>query len=128
MLCPKYEVTMKIISTRTSNQLSKPRGSTDENLTGCLERYVVLGSERDQQHLNFTTNNRILQMIRMEDNCDFFEEIEIFTFLFSQEFGRSNSSNSITHLEQPEPAMLPRKQKAMNVNGSMAVWRHRNVK
>jgi hypothetical protein len=46
MLYPIYEVTMRIMSKETKYQLSKPRGSIDENPTGGLQRCVVLGYEK----------------------------------------------------------------------------------
>jgi hypothetical protein len=65
------EVAMKIIGKGTNNHLSKPRGSIRENLTRCLQKYVLLGYERDRKYLNFKTNNRVLQAILRVNIFDF---------------------------------------------------------
>jgi hypothetical protein len=83
MLYPIYAVVIKIIGKGPSNRLSKPDGLTDENLTGCLQRYTFLGYESDRKRSSFQTNNVVLQMIPRENNCDFHErnrDIHIFTF------------------------------------------------
>jgi hypothetical protein len=41
-----YEVNMNVIMNGMRNRLSNPWRSIKENLTGCLDRYVVLGYER----------------------------------------------------------------------------------
>jgi hypothetical protein len=53
------------------NRLSKWRGSIDKNLTGCLQRYVVLQYERTIKYLILNTNNIVLQIISSEHNFDF---------------------------------------------------------
>jgi hypothetical protein len=83
MLYPIDEVAVKIIGRGTSNQLSKPRGSIDENPTGCLQKYVVSGYERNRKYLHFKTDNKVSQMISREDNCDLLRrnrDIHISTF------------------------------------------------
>jgi hypothetical protein len=77
------EVIMKIIGKGTKNQLSNPRGSIDENLTGCLQRHLVLGHQRYRKHLFSNMNNTVLQVMAWEDNCDFLRrnrDIDISTF------------------------------------------------
>jgi hypothetical protein len=97
--CLVCEAAMKIMGKGPCDQLSKPRGSIDENLTGCLPRHVALGHERDRKYLTLKTNNAVLQMIPGENNCDFhrrnrdihistFFEIEMFEFVqFNHKFG-----------------------------------------
>jgi hypothetical protein len=46
-------------------------GSIDKNLTGCLQRYVVLQYERMIKYLILNTNNIVLQIIPSEHNFDF---------------------------------------------------------
>jgi hypothetical protein len=73
---------MKIMGKGKSNQLSKPRGSIDENLTGWLQRHIVLGYERNRKRLFLNINNMVLQTIPWEDNCDFLQrnpDIHVFT-------------------------------------------------
>jgi hypothetical protein len=53
------------------NRLSKPRRSINKNLTGCLQRYVVLGYEKNRKYLEFKINNIVLQIIAREHNFDF---------------------------------------------------------
>jgi hypothetical protein len=62
---------MKIISKGMSNQLSKPHGSIDENLTGWLQRYVMLGYERNRKHFFLNINNMVLQTILRSHHFDF---------------------------------------------------------
>jgi hypothetical protein len=53
------------------NQPSNPRQSTTDNLTGCLQRYVAFGYERNGKYLDFKINNIVLQIIAREHNFDF---------------------------------------------------------
>jgi hypothetical protein len=62
---------MNVMANGMRNRLSKPRWSLNENLTGCWQRNVVLGYERNHKVLNFTTNNTVLQIIPSEHNFDF---------------------------------------------------------
>jgi hypothetical protein len=71
MICPRDEITMEIMAKGMSNQLSKPRGWINENLTGGLQSCFILGYERDRKYLNFKTNNKVLQIISWKGNCDF---------------------------------------------------------
>jgi hypothetical protein len=61
---------MKIMGKAMCNELSKPRGSIDENQTGCWQRYVVLGYERNRQYSFSDINNMVLQIISWKDNGD----------------------------------------------------------
>jgi hypothetical protein len=81
------------------NCLSKLREPSNENQTGYLQRYVVLGYERKRKDLNFKTNDRALQMIPRGVTATFIEEIKKFRFLLSEKLGYSNSFQLITHLE-----------------------------
>jgi hypothetical protein len=66
-----YEVNMNVIINGMRNRLSKPRRSIKENLTGCLQRYVVLGYERNRKYLKFKINNIVLQIIPRGQAFDF---------------------------------------------------------
>jgi hypothetical protein len=66
-----YKVTMNIILQRKSYRMCKPCIWINENLTGCLQRFVVLGYERIIKDLISNTNNNVLQIIFSEHNCDF---------------------------------------------------------
>jgi hypothetical protein len=83
-----------------SAQLSKHRGSINKSLTVCLQREGVLEYEKNRKYFNFKTNYRVLQMIPWEENCGFLRRNRDIHMLPSQNFERSNSSNSITHLER----------------------------
>jgi hypothetical protein len=54
----------------TRNRPSKPRGSIGENLTWCLQRYLVLGYQRSWKHLFLNINALALQIIPREHNFD----------------------------------------------------------
>jgi hypothetical protein len=56
------EVTVDIRTKGMRNLLSKRRGSVNKNLTGCLQRCVILGYERKRKYLIFNTNNTVLQI------------------------------------------------------------------
>jgi hypothetical protein len=48
------------------NRLSKPRKEHNENLTGCLQKYLVLGYKRNRK----CSNHMVLQILSKEDNFD----------------------------------------------------------
>jgi hypothetical protein len=86
---PIYEIIVKIMGRGTSNPLSKPRESIINNLTECLQRYIVFGYERHRKHINFKIHERVLQIIPNEDNCDFLQrngDSHISTFLKNRTF------------------------------------------
>jgi hypothetical protein len=62
---------MNVIINGMRNRPSKPRRSINDNLTGCLERYAVLGYERKRKYLKFKINNIVLRIIPREHNFDF---------------------------------------------------------
>jgi hypothetical protein len=62
---------MNIMAKGMINQLSKPRAPINENLTGCLQRSVVLGCKRKRKYLIFKTNSIVSQIILREHNFDF---------------------------------------------------------
>jgi hypothetical protein len=62
---------MKIIFHSKSLHLPKACGPTNENLTGCLQRYVFLGYEIMINDLSSNTKNSMLQIILMKRNFDF---------------------------------------------------------
>jgi hypothetical protein len=49
MACQTYEVRMNIRVNGTWNRWFKPREPIDENFRGRLQRYAVLGRERNQK-------------------------------------------------------------------------------
>jgi hypothetical protein len=69
---------MNVMVMGMKNRLSKPRTSTDKNITGWLQRYVVLQYERMIQYLILNTNNIVLQMIPSEHDFDFHRRREKF--------------------------------------------------
>jgi hypothetical protein len=79
-----YEVNVNIRVNRMRSCLSKPREPNNGNLRGCLERSVFLGYERKRKDWLCTTNNRVLSIVPRKHNLIFIEEIEMFTFIFSQ--------------------------------------------
>jgi hypothetical protein len=66
-----YNVHTKMIAMRMKNQLSKRDKSIEKNLTGCLQRYVVLQYERMIKYLILNINNVMFQRIVREHNSDF---------------------------------------------------------
>jgi hypothetical protein len=54
-----------------TNWLSKRHESINENLTGCWQRYVVLGYERKGKYLIPNTNSTVLSILFRESNSDF---------------------------------------------------------
>jgi hypothetical protein len=52
-----YEPNATVTVNRMRNYLSKPREPNNENLTGYLQRYVLLECEKEQNTLFFTANN-----------------------------------------------------------------------
>jgi hypothetical protein len=62
---------MNVMVMGMTNWLSKPRGPTNKNLAGCLQRYVILGYERMRKYLILNTNNVILQIIPSQPHFDF---------------------------------------------------------
>jgi hypothetical protein len=66
-----YDVNMNIMAKGMWNRLSKPCASVNENLTRCLQRYVVLGYERKRKYLFFNPNNTVLRAIPRKHNFDF---------------------------------------------------------
>jgi hypothetical protein len=63
MPCRIYEVIMKIISKRTSNQSSKPHGSIDENLIGVCKNVCSLDKKEIEKHLLSSINSMVVQII-----------------------------------------------------------------
>jgi hypothetical protein len=66
-----YKVNMSVIAMGMTNRLSKPLESIDKNLTGCLQRNMVLQYERTIKYLILNTNDIVLQIIPSEHNFDF---------------------------------------------------------
>jgi hypothetical protein len=56
----RYEVNVNTRANRMRICLSKSRETNDENLTGCLQIYVVLGYEKKRKDLLYTTNDKVL--------------------------------------------------------------------
>jgi hypothetical protein len=54
------EVNVNSITNGMTNRLSEQCGLIDEKLTGCLERYLVLGDERMIDNLIFTLSDMVL--------------------------------------------------------------------
>jgi hypothetical protein len=50
------------------NWFSRPRGPSNKPLTGYLQRYIVIGHERNCTYSNFRTSNMLLQIMRSEYN------------------------------------------------------------
>jgi hypothetical protein len=84
MLCPIYEVNMKLLSKGSSNQLSKTHQSINEILTARLQRYVILRYERHRKSFFLDINDMVVQIFPGMITTIFFEEIETVTFLLSQ--------------------------------------------
>jgi hypothetical protein len=66
-----YKVTVNVMAMGMKNQLLKPDEWIHEDLTGCLQRYVVLQYERMIKYLILNTNNVAFQTILREHNFDF---------------------------------------------------------
>jgi hypothetical protein len=62
---------MEVIVMGMRNRLFKPHAPIGENLTGCLQRYVVLQYERTIKYLILNANNIALQIIFSEHLFDF---------------------------------------------------------
>jgi hypothetical protein len=66
-----YQVAINITAKGTRNRWSKTLGPINENLTPCLQRYVVPGYESNRNDLFMNINNKMLQIIPMEHNFNF---------------------------------------------------------
>jgi hypothetical protein len=55
-----YQVAINITAKGTRNRWSKTLGPINENLTQCLQRYVVLGYESNRNDLFMNINNEML--------------------------------------------------------------------
>jgi ribose 1,5-bisphosphokinase PhnN len=64
-------VNMNVMVMGMRNRLSKRRRGSDENLTGRLQRHVVLHDERMIKYLILNTNNIVLQIVPNEHHFDF---------------------------------------------------------
>ena len=71
MLYQIHGTTVNDIIMGTMNWPSKTGGTINENLTGCLQRYVVLGYERKQKSIIFIINNIVLPIIARDYIFDF---------------------------------------------------------
>jgi hypothetical protein len=54
------EVNVNSITNGMTNRLSEQCGLIDEKLTGCFERYLIVGDERMIEYLIFTLNDMVL--------------------------------------------------------------------
>jgi hypothetical protein len=66
-----YQVNVHITDKGVRNQLSERPGSIDNNPTGYLQRYVVLGRERNRKILEFKINYMLMEIMSWEHNVDF---------------------------------------------------------
>jgi hypothetical protein len=66
-----HQVNRNINVNAMRNRWFRPRGSINKSLTGCLQRYIVLGDERNRTYLLLNMNNIALQIISWEHNFDF---------------------------------------------------------
>jgi hypothetical protein len=64
-------VNMNLAAKGMINWLWKGSGSINENLTGCLQRYIVLGCEGGRNDLFLNANSKVLQIILWKDNFNF---------------------------------------------------------
>jgi hypothetical protein len=65
------EVKLNIRVNGMRNRPLSPSRSIQENVTGCLQKYVVLKYEISRKYLKFKINNIVLQIILREHNFDF---------------------------------------------------------
>jgi hypothetical protein len=66
-----YKVALNVIAMGMRDRLFKRRQSIDENMTGCLQRYVIFQHERTMKYLISNTNNIVLQIIPRKHDFDF---------------------------------------------------------
>jgi hypothetical protein len=69
--CHTDKLDLIVIAMGITNWLSKPREPINKNLTGCLQRYVILRYERMRKYLIFNTNNIAFQILPREHHFDF---------------------------------------------------------
>jgi hypothetical protein len=60
----------------TNNRSSKPGRPIEQNLTGCLQRYVVPGNEENKNISIWNINNMVLRIIPRDHNLIFISEQE----------------------------------------------------
>jgi hypothetical protein len=68
-MCVNLNVNVSVMTMR--NRLSNPIRSVHQNLTACLQRHVVLQTQRTRKYLVLNTNNSALQIIPSEYDLDF---------------------------------------------------------
>jgi hypothetical protein len=128
MALPIYQVNINVKVNRMRNWLSKPGEMINENLTRCLQRYVLVGYETKRKGLFYTTNNMVLRKLAGRTILIFIEEIKIFTFLFPQKFEHSKSLTPITNLDRSQLMILSRTRKTEKITSSNTLWHVRCIK
>jgi hypothetical protein len=66
-----YEVSANIKVNGMRIWLSSPCDTIDENLTECLQKYLLLGYERKLKYLTLNANHNVLVIIPREHNSGF---------------------------------------------------------